>query len=399
MLRMPEGAQRLIAVATICLAVTGCTGGSSGGQQADQPPLASGPGKGFARSVKCKRCHVDIHRYWSLSTHATSFRNRNFQVALRQYADRSTAAAGQPKDSVCIDCHAPMMVYGRDPGDPDHRFADEGVGCDFCHSVTAVHLEGTDRPYVVDPGPRQRGPVKGASSAKHPVEYLPLFEESRFCAGCHEYVTPSGLEIISTFSEWEKFSAKGLGETCQTCHMPTDSGSIVDPQIQRTTRPVNTHKMPGSHSRAQLRKALVLRIDELRQKGDQVEAVVTVENNGAGHHIPTGMPSRKLVLAVEAVTPAGKRFTGERVFQKQLVDAKGNPVNSDSAAFIDAVRISTDNRIAAGERRRSTFTFAIGHAEKVNLRATLDYSYSPQPGDLPEERLSIVTVEKSLAAR
>jgi hypothetical protein len=111
------------------------------------------------------------------------------------------------------------------------------------------------------------------------------------------------------------------------------------------------------------------------------------------------MPTRKLELEVEAATPGGRSFKERRVYQKQLVDDKGLSIVADSDAFLRAVAIKDDNRIAAGEARRESFRFAIAHDEELTVRAHLTYSYSPQPDNLPDERLGILSVEKSLAAR
>lgn len=263
-----------------------------------------------------------------------------------------------------------------------------------------MDLASRTSPYTLEPGPIKFGPVADASDQEHGVVHSELFSQSTICAGCHEYKKPgTGLAIISTYSEWQQTDHGTKGEHCQSCHMKVEPGNIVDPKVKRSDRPVNAHRMPGSHSRALLREALRLRIDDLKQNGDRVEVTVVVENKGGGHSIPTGMPTRKLELEVEAATPAGLSYKERRVYQKVLVDDKGLSIVADSEAFLNAVAIKTDNRIAAGEERRESFSFPVPHTEQLTVRAHLIYSYSPQPDTLPEERLGVVSVEKSLAAR
>ena len=112
--------------------------------------------------------------------------------------------------------------------------------------------------------------------------------------------------------------------------------------------------------------------------GDVVEIKVEVANIGSGHSIPTGMPTRRLVL--EVVLSAGgrevARFTRE--YQKKLLDSQGKPTIEDYRAILDARTIMEDNRLRPGEKRVEQFEAVILAKGPLMAEATLQYLYEPK---------------------
>jgi len=354
------------------------------GERSVVPAISPGT---FSTSLACRECHKDIYAYWRSSAHAESYRNRNFQLALHVHRDRI------PKEALrdCLACHAPLTASAA------KELADEGVTCDFCHSIKSVRKDGQRWRYQVEPGIVKRGPGKDIPPDRHQMAHSELFAKSEICAGCHEYVSSTGLPILTTYSEWKASPAAQEGRTCQGCHMPAGSGNIVDPKVRRTSAPVSTHRMESSSDPAQLRAALRLRIASFERDGGEAEAVVAVENLGTGHHAPTGMPTHRLVLEVEIAASGGQRVTERRVYQRRLVDARGLTVVTDTGAFVDAAKLAEDTRLKAGETRRETVRFPLPEGETAKLRASLFYAHASEPLARPVELVGVADVTKSLS--
>lgn len=104
---------------------------------------------------------------------------------------------------------------------------------------------------------------------------------------------------------------------------------------------------------------------------------VVVENVGSGHSVPTGMPSREVVLSV-AVDHEGRVQTQERRFRKIVADKDGLPLTSDHEALLFGARILNDTRIGPGEQRSLRFYFDVSQGKKRSkVTATLNYLYTP----------------------
>lgn len=83
-----------------------------------------------------------------------------------------------------------------------------------------------------------------------------------------------------------------------------------------------------------------------RPDGDAIAVTVAVKNGGAGHHLPTGSPDRRLVVRATAIDRAGSAGApAEAAFGRLLVGADGRPAPHAAAA-----RAGEDSRIPAGGR-------------------------------------------------
>ena len=114
------------------------------------------------------------------------------------------------------------------------------------------------------------------------------------------------------------------------------------------------------------------------REGEKVHAVVSLENVGSGHKVPTGIPTRKLVLSFKALLGETSLYSAERVFQKVLVDDKGKVLVKDADLFLKAVRVSEDNRLEPRKVRMEHFEFYAPEGKKVEIQATLYYLYQPR---------------------
>jgi hypothetical protein len=342
---------------------------------------------GFTQNKVCGSCHEDIFNMWRNSLHAQAYEDPIFQAA---YLEAYVRSEGKVK-TFCFRCHAPTSTLTKD-FDAKMPLTREGVTCDFCHSVKGIHLD--ERKsfllFEIDPGTRKWGPIEDTTIClpHHKAGYSELHTRSEFCAGCHEYTNEQGVPILSTYSEWKEGPYSDKDIHCQNCHMPLVEGKVVSPEIKKIKeRRINLHNLAGGHSIAKVKDAMKIEITSVQRKEDRVVAVVAIINSGSGHSIPTGIPTRKLILTVTAELPRGEALKQERVYQKVLLDKNGKEILRDSEIFTEPARIAQDNRIKSGERREEVFTFKISSGKDVVISARVKYLY--QPLLLQETEMSI----------
>ena len=166
------------------------------------------------------------------------------------------------------------------------------------------------------------------------------------------------------------------GSTAETITKP----ALASGQDQRL---INLHRLVGGSSLGQLRRALSATIRETKRASGVVRAVVEVKNDAAGHKAPTGLPTRTIVLRLEA-SRDGKTFhTEERVYGRELLDTSGKRIVSDADAFTNAARAGADTRLGPGESRREIFSFAAPPGE-ARVVIGLDYVVSRGVGASPK---------------
>ena len=324
----------------------------------------------YTSARACGECHADIYNSWKNSLHAFSLTDPIFDAAYMQ----ALKVGGDEARRLCLQCHAPMTAYN---GDYELKLGvtREGVSCDFCHTVTAVHLEDRDRRFSVEPGPVKRSVIEKTSSPAHEVAYSELHESSEFCGGCHSYRSVTGQIIMGTYDEWKSGPYSGRGIQCQDCHMATGEGRVVRQEIQASEAEFHLHDLIRDTD--QLRSALTVGIEGASTASGRLQVDVVVENVGSGHMVPTGMPSREVVLTV-AVDHEGRVMTQERRFRKIVADGKGLPLNTDHEALLYGAKVLNDTRIGPGEKRSVRFTFDVSPGKKRSrVTATLSYRYSP----------------------
>lgn len=307
---------------------------------AARPPLdrpASPPGRSsVAPAMRCGECHEKIFDEWRGSGHAR--------------ADSSPAYAAMRVEAgaACDRCHAPLRVAGE-----EEQVAREGVSCEVCHRIKAVELRA---PGSAEAGPalelldnRKYGPLCDADDHYfHKMGCSPLHVESRFCAACHDWSVraPSG-EIIPVFTEYAEWRALAGAMDCSDCHMPGEAGEAATGARPRGSVP--HHGWLGRAGDLR-RAALTLRVSATGD-AERVRASVTVANRRAGHHVPTGLPGKQLIVRARVLDRAGAELARqERVYARVLVDQHGAEV-----PFYRAARVGSDSRLAAHEERHEEF--------------------------------------------
>ncbi|MBI4595270.1 MAG: hypothetical protein HY730_02710 [Candidatus Tectomicrobia bacterium] len=329
--------------------------------------------EGYHSAKFCSNCHQDIYNTWSKAMHANAVKDpifeANFLLALKD-GDEEVRA-------YCLKCHAPTTRMTKDIY-LKQELTWEGVTCDFCHSISAVDLANSNEPFTIEPGDTKYGPYRDAVSKVHKTKYSELHLTSEFCAGCHELKNKNGVPILETYSEWKKGPYAALGKTCQQCHMPLEEhAKIVLPEVKQSTKRVNTHNLQGGHSIQQLTTAAKVKIASVKRSQESLIIEVEISNEGSGHMIPTGTPSRKLDLSVELRD--GDKVIDRQVvrYEKMISDQEGNRLWRDVDIMLKGAKIVSDNRLSPKEKRKQVFIFPNPKKQNFSINANLTYNYQP----------------------
>jgi hypothetical protein len=228
---------------------------------------------------------------------------------------------------------------------------------------------------------------------------------AELCGTCHQdsndphhQGTYDGVVSEPTFMEWRD-SAYGdpqsaTYKTCMDCH----SIALDEPRASRIggsfTRPhgqVRSHLFEGTMS-AQLESAVELDLS-VEVVAGVVEVKVTLRNTGAGHHVPTGVTMRNMILMVSAHADDAPLalIEGPRV---GALGGEGDPTRGDVAEvpgrlyakvneaedgagptlFTEAVRLRSDNRIPALGQDTTTYRFRAPERDaRVTVSARVIY--------------------------
>lgn len=348
----------------------------------------------FTSSKVCGSCHENIFNTWRNSLHADSLTDPIFRASYMEayYETRGRAS------EVCMPCHAPLTNVNKDYS-LKKDITREGVACDFCHSLKDVSLS-TSGPnkFVVELGSIKRGSIAKTSSPAHQVAYSKLHEGALLCAGCHEYKNPLGAPILTTYSEWQATSYAKEGKPCQSCHMQVEEGNTVSPKVSESAQKVfNTHAIAGGHSLEQLKESVAVEIADLKRTNNKVFARVIVTNVGAGHLIPTGIPTRRLVLKLTAKRLDSVVYENERIYEKLLEDAEGRVLVKDWEIMLNSKKIVKDTRLKPKEPREELFNFHAPDANPLIITVSLFYDYSPQIMDHVSMHIELKSVNKVLS--
>ncbi|MGB7292273.1 MAG: multiheme c-type cytochrome [Thermodesulfobacteriota bacterium] len=327
--------------------------------------------EGYTESQVCGACHRMIFKQWGNSLHASSISDPVFLGVYNEVEKEENRR-------FCLKCHAPTV---RVTGDYNltQPITKEGVTCDFCHTIKGVDLS-KEEPFEFALGFVKRGPLKSDLEIGHENLFSEIHLKAEFCAGCHEVVNENGFHVMSTYSEWKQGPYAEKGIQCQNCHMPEEFGvPIVNPEIARTQHNVTAHKFLGGHSQINITTAAML-TQVIEKADDHISVVVYVTNAEAGHSLPTGIPSRKVILTVKLLDPRGQELKSkEVVYRRVLVDGEGIEIPEENIKemFLKATSVKSDNRIRPKETRREEFAFPLpkGIGGSLLVESTLEYEF------------------------
>jgi len=319
-------------------------------------PVVQGAGE-FQISYSCADCHKDRYEEWSRSMHALAVSDPIFE------AEYIRALQSDPKyRSYCLTCHSPTTRMTND-FNLTRSISVEGITCSFCHTVTGVE----NNNYTFNQNNPMQGPYMDSKTDAHTSVYSELHTKSEFCAGCHDFAI-NGVPVSSTYTEWKEGPYAAEGKQCQDCHMETKSGVAASNGTMREK--VYQHFWYGGHTGQFLENDF--HIESIVQRtGNRVKVTLNISNNNVGHMIPSGLPSRKVVLDFKASDEQGKMlFSDQKVYARTLLDQYGN----EAPDFWKAVSVARDNRFKPRENRIEMFEFDVPDGTgKLDVQATLTY--------------------------
>ncbi|HVK78892.1 MAG TPA: multiheme c-type cytochrome [Kofleriaceae bacterium] len=289
--------------------------------------LAACGGEGTARPVEelmkpeaCMECHPKHFREWSGSMHAYAADDPVFLALNKLGQEQTNGALGD----FCVQCHAPMALRLGLTSD-GLNLADvpqwaKGVTCYFCHNAVEVAGE-HNNPIRLAMDQTMRGGLKDpVASPAHFTKYSELVdadrqESSAMCGSCHDIVTPAGVHLERTFSEWKEtiFGQPDprLHLSCGQCHMVSSTDVVAEgPGLSVPLRPFGRREhtfagldvalTPWPEQEAQLAAidrdlegVLLPRLCVLPDAGGRID--YRIDNVGAGHMFPSGATADRRV--------------------------------------------------------------------------------------------------------
>ena len=315
----------------------------------------------------------------------------------------------------CATCHVPVQAahpgleYSADPNQAS-GIELEGVFCEFCHKIGGVTLNpDTGLPYTNMPGVLSMQLFRPAGEDQiffgnfddvtRRVSYLPLEEESAFCAPCHFGVFWDEV-IYNSYGEWleSPYSDPNSGQTCQDCHMEAvDYDYFVYPEkggVIRDSSRIFSHYMPGAADQAFLSDGLSMEV-EAEAINSEVVVRVTLINDNTGHNIPTDFPARNMILLVKVVDEGGNPLSLKRGETVPDWGGIGEPEEGyyaglpgkgyalvlqeiwtgvvPSSAYWNPVRVHSDTRLKPFEVDENEYVFRAPEGGGVQVQVKLIY--------------------------
>jgi len=240
-------------------------------------------------------------------------------VAMNQRGQRETNGE---LGTFCVQCHAPMAVelgltddgLNLDALEPEVK----GVTCYFCHQVTDV--QGThNNPLVLAMDRTMRGGIRNPlEHDAHDSAYSGLHDRedmasSDLCGSCHDIVTPRGVHIERTYTEWlgSLYGSPNsvFSLSCSECHMPGRDDVAADYEGVKSRR-VKDHSMPGVDKALTAWPGREMQAEKIAELLDTTLAtsicvtgpdepatfaVLSLDNVRAGHAFPSGASAERRV--------------------------------------------------------------------------------------------------------
>ncbi|MFQ5582296.1 MAG: multiheme c-type cytochrome [Mariprofundaceae bacterium] len=251
----------------------------------------------------CAQCHEAQFEDWKDSLHAHAYS----PGLIGQFPGMGHAAAND-----CLICHAPLkeqmyvgttdmmdslkqMLAHQEGFDRKAQVKDKplplrhaGVTCASCH------VRGWRRFGPPPKESRALGQIKG--SAHGGFTAMKEFEQSAFCASCHQFpqsMAINGKPLENTLEEWKQSRFEREGVQCQNCHMPE-----------------RRHEFRGIHDPEMVRRGLDFKLKRSMDGGS-----LTITSRWIGHAFPTYV-TPEVIIQAEALDRKGKQL---RAWQWEIV--------------------------------------------------------------------------------
>jgi len=345
------------------------------------------------------------------------------------YTRDSVYGASNP-NSECAACHQPE-VWIDSPGaaligldEPIPESVLHGISCEMCHKVADVNVENINYPGLFNDDAATL--TRPSNDFENQVEYgvlgdvdfhIPTLMRASYqpqlvaelCGLCHQDKNDieqdhefDDITSEPTYVEWVE-SPYGdvespLYTTCVDCHMlNTGATTICAIQpIERDPSTIHSHEILGTTA-DYLDNAVEMAMT-VHVVGNELQVDVEIDNSLTGHHVPTGVTVRNMILLVEAWRagddPVDESlvYTGSQLIHE--LGGSGDPamgyyaglpgkffakVNHDASGngptfFTDATGIQFDSRLPALAVDNTQYTFDLPlDYGPVQVRARLIY--------------------------
>jgi hypothetical protein len=290
----------------------------------------------------CGACHPQQHAQWKGSLHAAAY-SPGFAG---QLIEGSLAAPAELRN--CQTCHAPLSeqqpfdASGATNSAYDAELRQSGIVCASCHVRSHRRF-----------GPARRAEIPEPDPIPHAgYEVRAEFEESRFCAPCHQFFDEEGVAgkpIENTFVEWQQSPQAAEGRSCQSCHMPD-----------------RQHLWRGIHDPETVRAAIDVDLAIPKVEGDRLRGALVLHSRDVGHAFPTYVTPR-VFLALWQEDEDGEELPGTR-----LEAAIGREIDFSTQPWSEVF----DTRVAPGESVKLDYDVVRDpRAEVLVGRVTVDPDY------------------------
>lgn len=292
------------------------------------PPARMSPLEASLEPKACGVCHVAQFDDWKKSLHSLAM-GPGIMGQLLNMSARAT-----DEHQACIRCHAPLkeqaeslvvfLAAGQkgDGGTTEAKevkypLHEQGLTCAACH-MRGYQRYGPPRKDGSSPDVAAKLPHNGWISA-------PAFEDSRFCAACHQFEKDAyalnGKLLENTYEEWKASRYSREGKTCQSCHMPE-----------------RRHVWRGIHDADMVKSAVMINVTPANTRAGELSAAFTIQNTGAGHYFPTYV-TPKVVAEAYQENAKGEILPG--TLRQYVI---GRQVSLDLSEEIADTRIAPDER-------------------------------------------------------
>ena len=356
----------------------------------------------FRQAETCRPCHPVHYEEWKSSMHAYAMKDPVFHSGWEE----EQAHRPETGEQFCIQCHNPYSYVSGSEVDTANALISEGVGCDLCHSMVAVHDQVVTADNVaasaeyflnVESGMKFGQITDPVDNGFHGSMGLSMFNSSSMCLPCHN-LNIRELDAEITFTEWAGSGFAAMSIECQTCHMADYQGYAADPAANPGVpeRTVHHHSMVGvdldlsksltDNPQGEAVVAMLQSAADLDVTGtptvdnDTLHLSLTIQNL-TGHSFPSGVSfARELWLELQVFDGSQVYFSSGvldshssdlssdvEIFNSVLYDANGNSVVS----VTDVISMS-NNSLQTNEARVKTFSAPVATAEdSVSVTARL----------------------------
>ena len=411
----------------------------------------------------CAQCHPRQYEGWKGSMHSNSFNDPVFQA---EWALAEKALSGKMMN-YCGACHTPIGVATQtvkfDPNPSEGALhgkftappiASKGVSCDVCHTISGSNISKTavlehgNGSFIMDPGNVKRATLKDPDpvSPFHETEYSEHHTSSAFCGNCHNIFHPTNnFPIERTYDEWKYSSYAQNNVQCMDCHMvPVATAMRVADEMKPAhklensqiggfagvggpirkvvhdhafvggnaviTSVLNGNGADSKHTKESIRRlqnVASLNVSVLPQNGALHKLVVRVNNDRAGHNLPTSLTNVRQIWLEVIVTDDQDRELlrsgtlnegnelplGTTIFNSNAVDKNGKFTQFPW----EIARFSDTNTIPPKGHRDSNYAFNLQDgSKKIKIIAKLHYrSFSQYTADklLGKNKVIVPSVE------